>query len=227
MAALRIIFMGTPELAATSLRALLREPAFQIVAVVTQPDRPKGRDLKLQPSSVKQLALEADLPVLQPERARDEKFITKLRALQPELIAVAAKKAHRLAIFHDANLPTLAEKVFAEAPVQELRGGSAELAGVREHLRRHLTRSELAAAATRLATLQEKLAGTSGPISIAFRQYVQGDLGNPEVKTERIVATYAELVSEIKRIEALAGEMGKVEELCRRMEFRPSAHRCA
>jgi methionyl-tRNA formyltransferase len=90
MAALRIIFMGTPDLAAESLRALLREPAFQIVAVVTQPDRPKGRDMKLQPSPVKQHALEAGLPVLQPERARDEKFIAELRALRPELIAVAA-----------------------------------------------------------------------------------------------------------------------------------------
>ena len=90
MAALRIIFMGTPDLAAASLRALLRVPKFQIVAVVTQPDRPKGRDLKLQPSPVKQLALEAGLPVLQPEKARDEKFIAELRALQPELIAVAA-----------------------------------------------------------------------------------------------------------------------------------------
>ena len=48
MAALRIIFMGTPDLAAASLRALLRESAFQIIVVVTQPDRPKGRDLKLQ-----------------------------------------------------------------------------------------------------------------------------------------------------------------------------------
>ena len=90
MAALRIIFMGTPDLAAASLRALLAVPKFQIVAVVTQPDRPKGRDLKLQPSPVKQLALEAGLPVLQPEKARDEKFIAELRALQPELIAVAA-----------------------------------------------------------------------------------------------------------------------------------------
>jgi methionyl-tRNA formyltransferase len=90
MAALRIIFMGTPELAAASLAALLREPAFQLVAVVTQPDRPKGRDLKLQPSPVKELALRANLPVLQPLKARDEKFIAELRALQPELIAVAA-----------------------------------------------------------------------------------------------------------------------------------------
>lgn len=142
--------------------------------------------------------------------------VEQLRAT--ELVAVAAKKAHRLAIFHDANLPMLAEKVFAEAPVKELRGGSVELAGVREHLRRYLTRSELAVAATRLATLQEKLAGTSGPISLAFRQYVQDELGNSEVKTERIVAAYAELVSELKRIEALAGEMGKVEELCARIE---------
>jgi methionyl-tRNA formyltransferase len=90
MAALRIIFMGTPELAAASLGVLLREPTFEILAAVTQPDRPKGRDLKLQPSPVKQLALNARLPVLQPVKARDEQFIAELRALQPDLIAVAA-----------------------------------------------------------------------------------------------------------------------------------------
>ncbi|MFO1514535.1 MAG: methionyl-tRNA formyltransferase [Verrucomicrobiota bacterium] len=90
MAALRIIFMGTPELAAASLGALLREPAFQIVAAVTQPDRPKGRDLKLQPSPVKQLALSTGLLVLQPMKAREDNFIAELRALQPDLIAVAA-----------------------------------------------------------------------------------------------------------------------------------------
>lgn len=90
MAALRIIFMGTPELAAASLAALLREPTFQILAVVTQPDRPKGRDLKLQPSPVKELSLQSHLPVLQPLKAREESFIAELRALQPDLIAVAA-----------------------------------------------------------------------------------------------------------------------------------------
>jgi len=90
MTALRIIFMGTPELAAASLAALLREPAFQLIAVVTQPDRPKGRDLKLQPSPVKELALSAGLPVLQPLKTRDETFIAELRTLQPDLIAVAA-----------------------------------------------------------------------------------------------------------------------------------------
>jgi methionyl-tRNA formyltransferase len=90
MSALKIIFMGTPELAAASLRALLAAPEFQIVAVVTQPDQPKGRGLKLLPPPVKEIALEKNLAVLQPARARDENFIQQLRAFQPDLIAVAA-----------------------------------------------------------------------------------------------------------------------------------------
>ena len=90
MAALRILFMGTAELSCDSLRALIESPAYQVVAVVTQPDRPKGRDLKLQPSPVKVLGLSAKLPVLQPERARSEEFLAALRALQPDLIVVAA-----------------------------------------------------------------------------------------------------------------------------------------
>ena len=90
MAALRIIFMGTPELAATSLQALLAVPDFQVLAVVTQPDQPKGRGLKLQTSPVKDIALREKLPVLQPHRARDEPFIAELRLLKPDLIAVTA-----------------------------------------------------------------------------------------------------------------------------------------
>jgi methionyl-tRNA formyltransferase len=90
MTALRIIFMGTAELSCASLEALAHEPKFQIAAVVTQPDRPKGRELKLQPSPVKSLALKLGLPVLQPARARDEQFIAELRVLQPDLIVVVA-----------------------------------------------------------------------------------------------------------------------------------------
>src|SRR6266568_934262 len=90
MPALRLIFMGTAELSRVCLRALLDSPHYQVIAVVTQPDRPKGRALKLQPSPVKQLAIEANLPVSQPQRARDDVFIHELRQLQPDLIAVAA-----------------------------------------------------------------------------------------------------------------------------------------
>jgi len=90
MTPLRIIFMGTPPLAATVLDALLSEKSFNVVAVVTQPDQPKGRDLKLQPSAVKELAVRNGLPVLQPERARESQFIEQVRALAPDLIVVAA-----------------------------------------------------------------------------------------------------------------------------------------
>jgi methionyl-tRNA formyltransferase len=82
--------MGTAELSRVSLQKLLEAPDFQVAAVVTQPDRPKGRDLKLQASPVKKLALRAGLPVLQPERARNEEFLEALRGLKPDLIAVAA-----------------------------------------------------------------------------------------------------------------------------------------
>jgi methionyl-tRNA formyltransferase len=87
---MRIVFMGTAELSCASLTALARAGQFQVAAVVTQPDRPKGRELREQASPVKVLAEQLGLPVLQPARARDENFIAQLRALQPELIVVAA-----------------------------------------------------------------------------------------------------------------------------------------
>jgi methionyl-tRNA formyltransferase len=90
MPPLRVIFMGTAELACASLAALTHEPGFLVTSVVTRPDRPGGRTMKLQPSPVKKEALRLKLPVLQPEKARDEKFVAELRQLQPELIVVAA-----------------------------------------------------------------------------------------------------------------------------------------
>lgn len=87
---LSIIFFGTAELAAYSLRALLQAPGFQVTHVVTQPDKPKGRDLKLAFPAVKEVALAAGLPVLQPLRARAPEFIDQIRAFSPELLVVAA-----------------------------------------------------------------------------------------------------------------------------------------
>jgi methionyl-tRNA formyltransferase len=87
---LRVVFMGTAELACASLRALRRAPSVEVLAVVTQPDKPAGRQLQLQPSAVKQVALAENLPVLQPIRAREESFIEQLAALAPDLIVVAA-----------------------------------------------------------------------------------------------------------------------------------------
>jgi len=82
--------MGTAGLSCPSLKSLVAVPDFSVVAVVTQPDRPKGRELKPQPSPVKEVALEIGLPVLQPERARNESFIEALAELKPDLIVVVA-----------------------------------------------------------------------------------------------------------------------------------------
>ena len=87
---LRIVFMGTPDIACPTLQALAATPGFQVVGVVVQPDKPKGRDLKLQPPPAKELAQRLGLPVLQPERARNEGFLAQLRELRPDLIAVLA-----------------------------------------------------------------------------------------------------------------------------------------
>jgi methionyl-tRNA formyltransferase len=86
----RIVFFGTAQLACTSLKALVGAPGLQVVGVVTQPDRPKGRDLKVQPSAVKELSRRAELAVLQPERVRSPDFTQELRVLQPDLVVVAA-----------------------------------------------------------------------------------------------------------------------------------------
>jgi methionyl-tRNA formyltransferase len=85
---MKIIFMGTAELSCASLEKLAGK--FSVIAVVTQPDKPKGRELKLQFSPVKILAEKLKLPVLQPAKARDEKFISELRGLKPDLIVVVA-----------------------------------------------------------------------------------------------------------------------------------------
>ncbi len=86
---LRIIFMGTPDFAVSTLQALIDSPD-QVVTVICQPDRKKGRGKKLSPPPVKVLAEQAGIPVLQPTAIRTDEFLEQIRALQPDLIVVTA-----------------------------------------------------------------------------------------------------------------------------------------
>jgi methionyl-tRNA formyltransferase len=86
---LRIVFMGTPEFAVPSLRILV-EAGFQVVGVITAPDKPKGRGKKMLPSAVKQYAQEADLKILQPTNLKAEGFNEELKALDCNLMVVVA-----------------------------------------------------------------------------------------------------------------------------------------
>ncbi len=86
---MRVVFMGTPDIAATCLKKIIAD-GFDVVACYTQPDRPKGRGMKLVASPVKEVALANSIPVFQPETFREEASVEQLRALQPDICAVVA-----------------------------------------------------------------------------------------------------------------------------------------
>ena len=86
---MRVIFMGTPDFAVGTLQALLQSE-HEVVAVVTQPDKPKGRGKAMQFTPVKEVAAEAGIPVLQPKKVREEAVVEELRSYHPDVIVVVA-----------------------------------------------------------------------------------------------------------------------------------------
>ena len=86
---MRVVFMGTPEIAATCLKKIIAD-GFEVVGCYTQPDRPKGRGMKMVYSPVKEVALANNIPVFQPENFRADETVEELRALKPDICAVVA-----------------------------------------------------------------------------------------------------------------------------------------
>ncbi len=86
---MRVVFMGTPDIAATCLKRIIAD-GFEVVGVYTQPDRPKGRGMKLVFPPVKEVALAHNIPVFQPENFRADETVEELRSLQPDVCAVVA-----------------------------------------------------------------------------------------------------------------------------------------
>lgn len=86
---MKVVFMGTPDFAAASLQALI-DNGFDVVAVISQPDKPKGRGKKLQPTAVKVVAQEYDIPVYQPERIKSEEFVDFLSTIEADVFVVVA-----------------------------------------------------------------------------------------------------------------------------------------
>ena len=86
---MKIIYMGTPDFAVAPLAALA-ENGYEVEAVITQPDKPKGRGKTMMPTPVKEEALKHGIPVLQPVKVRDPEFVEELKNLAPDIIIVAA-----------------------------------------------------------------------------------------------------------------------------------------
>jgi methionyl-tRNA formyltransferase len=123
----RILFFGSPEFAIPSLRALMESPdkEDEVIGVVTQPDRPKGRGRKPAPPPVKELALKYGLPVYQPETVKDEAFLKEVEKLAPDLLVVAAfgqilpKRLLEIPPLGGINVhPSLLPKYRGAAPIQ-------------------------------------------------------------------------------------------------------------
>ena len=119
---MRIVFMGTPEFAVPSLRILL-EHAYEIPAVVTAPDKPRGRGQQVSNTRVKEFAVQRHISVLQPETLNDSEFISEMRSLKPDLIVVVAfrilpKELYTLPLLGSFNLhASLLPKYRGAAPI--------------------------------------------------------------------------------------------------------------
>ena len=135
-----------------------------------------------------------------------------------EQITLTAKQAHRLATHYDKILPEKAEDVFKSNPRRELNGGTSELDSIKSHLMQHLTKAELARATTNLSTLQSKLAGCSGPITDKLRDFINSELGNTQIDSVRISAKYAELMSELRKINNLNSAISQVNYTTQKIE---------
>lgn len=122
---MRIIFMGTPDFARDSLKAII-DAGHEILSVITVPDKPKGRGMKLIPSEVKEYALEKDLEVLQPVKLRENnEILDRIKKLKPDLICVVAygkilpKEILEIPKFGCINVhPSLLPKYRGSAPIQ-------------------------------------------------------------------------------------------------------------
>ncbi len=201
--ATRIVFMGTPEFAIPSLRALLQHT--RVVGVVTQPDRPAGRGQKLIESPVKRAAWEAGAPVIQPQRLREPAALAQLAAWQPDLIVVAAfgqilqpavlrLPPHGCINVHASLLP----RWRGAAPVAAaLAAGDAETGVTLMQMDAGLDTGPLLAKRAEpirpgdtTATLTERLAALGADLLIEhLPAYLAGDL-KPQAQDEAL-ATYA------------------------------------
>src|SRR5438105_1378713 len=126
---MRILFWGTPEFAAAPLRALLGE-GFEVVGVVTQPDKPQGRSRKIVVSPVKQIAKEEALPLFQPAYVRDPELVELLGATKPDISIVAAYG--QILSKEIIDLPRLGTLNVHASLLPKLRGAAPIQAAIRQ-----------------------------------------------------------------------------------------------
>lgn len=201
----RVVFMGSPDFAIPTLKALLRADDFEVVGVVTQPDRPAGRGSPLKPPPIKEAALEAGIEVFQPEKLRGEEVKVKLAGWSPDVQVVAAYgqilKEYILDIPPHGSInvhASLLPRWRGAAPIQAaIRAGDKATGITIMKMDAGLDTGPMLIKETVMiapdetaATLHDKLAERAGPLLLtALRLYLRGLLTPVPQKDEQ--ATFA------------------------------------
>ena len=229
--------MGTPDFAVPTLAALL-ESRHEVVGVVTQPDRPKGRSGKLQPSPVKEKALEADVPVLQPEKVKDPAFLPELEKLVPDVIVVVAfgqilpESVLNLPKYGCMNVhASLLPKLRGAAPIQwSVIDGDKESGVTIMQMDKGLDTGDILLVEKYTldpketgGSLFDKLSGLGGPLLLqALEQAEQGTLS--PVPQEHEKHTYAKMLSKALGEIDFTKDAIVIERLIRGLNPWPSAY---
>ena len=206
---MRIAFMGTAELAGPCLEAVAKVPGHEVVAVITQPDRPKGRDLKPAPPPVKVVAERLGLPVQQPPKIREPAAIDAVRAVQPDLVIVVAygqilpKAVLDVPRLGCINVHTsLLPRWRGAAPIQyAILHGDHETGVTTMYMGEHvdagdiiLQRAQLIHADDTSATLHDRLAKLGAVLLTETVTLIAEDKA-PRVKQDETLATYAKKIA--------------------------------
>ena len=204
---MRAVFMGTPEIAATILSEVIKSE-HEIVAVVTQPDKPKGRGHEMAFPPVKEVALSAGIPVLQPQKARDPEFLEELTRLNPDIILVAAygkllpKAILDLPKFGCINVhASLLPKYRGASPIQWAVLNGYEKSGVTiMHMAEEmdtgdaiLTQEVILDAEEKAGTLHDKLAEIGGPLLLQAMDLLATGRA-PRIRQNHEEATYVKML---------------------------------
>ena len=204
---MRAVFMGTPEIAATVLKSVLASE-HEVLAVVTQPDKPKGRGHEMAFPPVKEVALAAGIPVMQPQRAKDEEFLAELTALKPDIILVAAygkllpKAILELPRFGCINVhASLLPKYRGASPIQWAVLNGDEKSGVTiMHMAEAmdtgdiiLTEEIILAEDETAGSLHDKLAEIGGPLLLKAMDALETGRA-PRIRQKEEDATYVKML---------------------------------
>ena len=205
---MRVVFMGTPEIAASVLKSLI-ESRHEVVGVVTQPDRPNARGNEIIYSDVKKVALEYNIPVLQPEKASEETSVESIRALNPDIIVVTAYgqilkenilnlPKYRCINVHASLLP----KYRGASPIQwAIINGEKETGVTIMYMEKGLDTGDMILAKSieiaskeTAGTLHDRLAEIAGPTLLEAMELIESGKAVP-VKQNDEESTYVKMLS--------------------------------